>query len=212
MDWGASLINRIAICADAVLFIFFLNRFISIAPFLFEGLLRSRRLEHLEDSVSRTRDRNSVAAISLPALALLFSRYDIYSPSFMDGFTPGERTLTLLGVLVLTLILREALIRVLAPSRGDRENYMLSARVIYDFLITGTVILAAVAGLGAIFGIKDLIVRGILFWTGIVIYFLFLLSRTQILRNSCNQFAAFLYLCTLELIPAGTLVATGIFL
>lgn len=210
MDWGQSLINQILICLDALAFIFYLNRFIGLVPFLAGGIFRSSPLEHLEDSVSYTRDRNSVAVIALPALALIFSRYGVYLPSFMEALSPGLDTLVILGVLVVFIALREILVHAAAPSRGDRENYLLSARTLYDYIIISAAILLSEVGICAVFGLKDLTVRNIVTWSGIVVYFLFLSRRTQILRNSCSLFTAFLYLCSLELIPVGALVASEI--
>ena len=37
----------------------------------------------------------------------------------------------------------------------------------------------------------------------------FLIRKTQIMSNACGQVAAFLYLCSLELLPAGLLIASN---
>ena len=210
MEWDQCLVNRILICLDAVSMIFLLEGFMGLVPYLARGFFHPRQLIHLEDSVSRTGDRNILAAVAVTALALVCSRYGLYSPDFLEEIGPGYDTLVILGVLTGWILLRYVLVLLLAPSRGGRDNYMQSARLLYDFLISGTAVLLLEVLLCVIFGLNDLTVKSILLWSGAVIYFLFIVRRFQILTNSCNQFAAFLYLCTLELVPAGAVVASGL--
>ena len=54
------------------------------------------------------------------------------------------------------------------------------------------------------------LIRKILLYEMAVVFTLFMIRRTQILSNACNQFTAFLYLCGLEILPAGLLVVSAL--
>lgn len=209
LAWGDSLVNCILISAEAILLVLFLNALIGILPFLLGGVFRWKELVNLEDSMRLARDRNILSLISLPALALVMSRYGLWHIAWLDSLSPGLDTLVILGVLIVVLLLRRTLVLALAP-HGGRDNYMLSARVLYDFSIILALLLCATVGILAIFGVNDLAVRKILYYVAGLVYLIFLVRRVQILRNSCAQFTAILYLCSLELIPAGLLVVSGL--
>lgn len=202
--------NMVATSLAAILFIFYLNQFLGLLPSLAGGITRWHPLASLEDSVRLTRDRNAVAVVAFLALSLVVSRYKVYDAGFLEDFSPGVRTLLTMAVMLGAFLVREVLVRVLAPRRSNRENYMLSSRVIYDFVIITAAILCASAGICSIFKANDLAVRTVLLWETGVLFALFSLRRSQILRNSCQELTTFLYLCTLELIPAGLLVASAL--
>jgi hypothetical protein len=54
------------------------------------------------------------------------------------------------------------------------------------------------------------VVKSAMLWISACIYLIFILRKTQILISSASFFAAFLYLCALELIPTGALAASAI--
>lgn len=209
MLWSASVLNDVLVSLTALLLILYLNRLLGVAPSLLAGFLRWKELVNLEDSVRLTRDRNVLAGIALLALSLLMSRYGLLRYAFMDSLSPGLQTLVVLGVLLAFLLLRAILVYALAPRRGGRETYMLAQRVLYDFIILAAIVMALTAGLLSVFGVNTMSVNRVLLYEGGVLYALFLIRRTQILLNSCNQFTAFLYLCSLELIPASLLIASS---
>jgi hypothetical protein len=67
--------------------------------------------------------------------------------------------------------------------------------------------------MGAFMGLLDIPdadVRNAMLWVSAFIYALFLIRKTQIFSTSCSIFAAFLYLCALEMIPTGILVVSAI--
>ena len=209
-EWSASVVNMTVVSLTVIFAIFYMNQFLGLLPYLADGVLRWHPLVSLEDSVRLTRDRNAVAVVAFVAVCTVFSRYDVYDAAFLDGFSPGVRTLLVMATLVGVILLREALVHIAAPRKGNRENYMVAARSLYDFIIIGTVLGCATSGICSIFGAKDLTIRSVLLWESGLVFALFALRRSQILRNSCPELTTFLYLCTLELIPAGLLVASAL--
>ena len=107
-------------------------------------------------------------------------------------------------------LLRRFLTRVAEPRRINYDTWRLAATSGYNYFIVLTLVLVATAGISSIAGVNELMVKRILQYEIAVIFAVFLLRRTQILSNACNQFTAFLYLCALEILPAGLLVASAI--
>ena len=209
-EWGDSLANCILISLTAVLFILYMSRLLALLPFLGGGLTRWNDLANIEDSMGRTRDRNALAAISVLAIGLLASRYCLYYPRFIRGMEPGVRSLVTIGVITAVLLLRAALVHACVPRRGGRDNYLLSQRTLYDFVIIWALGGGATAGTLYIFRANILTVRVVMLVCAGLLWLIFLVRRTQILRNSCSQFTAILYLCTLELIPAALIVVSAL--
>ena len=82
----------------------------------------------------------------------------------------------------------------------------------YTFFILLMMLLLATVGILYLAGVDDLVIsRFLLVETGIV-YLIYVLRRGQILSVSCNPLTTFLYLCGLELLPTGLLVASAVFL
>ena len=209
-EWGSSVMNMVAVSLVVVAFIFYMNRLLGILPYLLDGVLRSSPLANLEASVRLTRDRNALSIIAFFTICLLASRYDAYTADFLVLFTPGVKTLVIIGISLAAFWMRLALVYLCAPRRSSRENYLLAARTFYDFLIVAAMLLGITAGVLSIFKANDLTVRTVLFYEGGFVLLVFLLRRTQILGNSCGQFMALLYMILLELIPFGALLASAL--
>jgi len=192
-------------------FIMFLKQLLAIFPFLFGGLFRWKPLVNLEDSMGMTRYRNSVAGAFVLPFILIASRYELLPIRFAADFEPGLKTLAVLAAFAAYMILRAIAIEVLVPKKISHDTYRLANRTLYDFLILGGLGQFIGVSVGVAFGLNDLTVNRILFYTFVVFFVLFLVRRTQILRNECNQFTAFLYLCALEILPVAIVVAVALF-
>ena len=207
LAWGDSITNSILICVTAIAAILTLAQLVELLPFLVGGLFRPKPIASLEDSVRHARDRNILALVSLPAFVLIVSRFGLYAPQWMAPFPPGGQTLLILAVSVGYALLRGILVALLrAPGAG----YGLAARSFYNFFIVATLTLVLSVGILTLLRTNPLVIKRIC-WIEIgLTYPVFLVRRTQILGNSCNQFTAFLYLCALELLPTGLLVASAL--
>ena len=56
----------------------------------------------------------------------------------------------------------------------------------------------------------ETVIRTAMLCVSALIYALFMLRKLQIFASGCSFFAAFLYLCALEILPTGVLVASAI--
>ena len=210
LPWDSYALNMALIFLSVIIFIFQLRRILRIMPYLLEGLFRSKKLIDLEDGMRLIRDRNSLVPNALLAMVLLSSAYGLYEPDFLAGFNGGVRTLVIAGVFCAFVLVRHVMIMMMSRYKLEGETYQLNNRIGNDFLILATVFSLLLAGILSVFNASPEMIRTALDYLLIFFYALFLFRRGQILSGSCSQLTAFLYLCTLEILPAGLLVASEI--
>lgn len=207
--WSDSPLNCLLIIAFTILTLLYLRRLVSILPYLLSGLVRWRGLLNLEASVRLSRDRTAYALVMVVPFCLVVSRFDLYPARWLLTTDPGIRTCAVIGVFSAYVLLRQLLIRIGGAGRVSRDLWRIANDSGYSFFIVMTLLVVITTGLHAIFGVNNLIVKKILIYEITVIFALFLIRKTQILRNACNQFTAFLYLCGLEILPASLLVISA---
>ena len=205
------LTGTLLVVASILLFLLILRSFLTVLPYLRDTVLRARGSAALENSVKVSRDRNLVAAVFLLPAVLLIFRYRLYDPAFLQGLGPDLRLGVIAGVFFGYLLLRFLLSRWARPRRRY-DDYQMAYRAGYTFFILLMMLLLATVGILYLAGVDDLVIsRFLLVETGIV-YLIYVLRRGQILSVSCNPLTTFLYLCGLELLPTGLLVASAVFL
>lgn len=188
-----------------------LPTFFHLAPYLADAVFRARGSEALEFSVRVTRDRNMFAYIMLIPAVLIMSRYRLYDPSFMMQFQGAWHLLACAAVLAAYIILR-AIIYVILKPRRHYEYFRLAHRAIYTFFILLMLIALPALGLLTVVDANDVIIRGVMYGLLVVVYFVFIIRKAQILSLSCGGFALFLYLCALEFIPTAALIVSAVIL
>ena len=208
-EWSDAPLNCILIIVFTMLTLLYLRRLVSILPYLLSGIARWRGLLNIEASVRLSRDRTAFALVMVVPFCLVISRYDLYPVIWPPEADPGIRTCMIIGIFTAYALLRQLLIRIGGSARVSRDFWRIANDSAYSFFIVMTLLVVITAGLHAFFGVNNLIVRKILIYEIAVVFALFLVRKTQILRNACNQFTAFLYLCGLEIFPASLLVISA---
>ena len=74
------------------------------------------------------------------------------------------------------------------------------------FFVLIVYVLLSVGGIAGLFELENGPVKCSMLWISIAFYFIYIIRAFQIFISSYSIFAAFLYLCALELIPTGLLV------
>lgn len=200
------------VCALILLFI--LPEIYKLLPAMGGCLTRSRGNLEIEHSVSTARTRNNVARTLALFFVVIADRYRIYSPDFLaDWSDPWIRLAELAGALAAFLLLRRILHSVLLNLGQHRLNSEAQNAVrhgLYNYFICFMLTALPSLCLLCIFNADDRIIR-IAIWSELVIYlFVAFLREGQILRSNYGGFLTFLYLCGLEIIPLGALVACGL--
>ncbi len=193
-----------------MLSLLFMRNFLNILPYLADNFMRARGSAALEESVRVSRDRNLIALILIIPFCLLINRFLLYRPEFASSFGENVRPLAVFGVFILYLLLRLAMYFLLMPRRMRTDNYQLSRKCAFTFFITMNLVMLTTAGLMILLGAGDRAVGVVLAVELFTIYAVMLFRRTQILSGSFSPLTVFLYLCGLELLPTGLIIASAI--
>jgi len=186
------------------------QKIVNLFPSLLGCLMRYKECVNIEDSAKLSRDRNIIYAFSILPFALVASLCRIYDPSFMGEMSLVLRFFVTLGILLGYLGLRHLLVFSMKPKWMTKKKYAPVHGSFATFFITTVLFTLPTASLFAIFGASDSLVRAVILWLTVAIYAVFLVRKTQILGHIMSGFLTFLYLCALEILPTGLLVASAI--
>lgn len=187
-----------------------LKRLVNIFPSLMACIIRWKENFNLHQSVKMSTDRNMLSVALVIPFCLIADRFDMYHPAFMDGFNSVFSLLTTIGVFFAYIGLRIACRYVFQLHSTSKTTYKVANESARTYFITGTLLLLATGGLLSVFGTPMAGIKNAMFWLSGTIYTVFLLRKTQIFNSSCSLFATFLYLCALEFLPTGVLIASAV--
>lgn len=187
-----------------------LRRLVNIFPSMLACLMRGKECFNLEASVKLAHDRNIIAAAMIIPCCLVMFRYRIYSPAFLADFDGNSLLGLYFAVFFAYVMLRASVSMLLRPRHMPSKVCSAVSGASATFFIMLTLLLLAMGGVMGFLHLGDDLVRSAMLWVSAAIYMLFLLRKMQIFASSCSIFAAFLYLCTLEMIPTGILIVSAI--
>ena len=187
-----------------------LRTLVEVFPSLMACLIRSKESINLEASAQLSRERNILSVCLVMPFCLLVWQKDMYAPAFMQGLDENLRFGIIFGIFLTYMLLRKALEHFMKPKVMNSKVYATACKSGRTFFSILTLILLTMAGIMAILGIPADITTSAMLWISATIYLIYLLRKTQILISSASFFAAFLYLCALEFIPTGALIASAI--
>ena len=187
-----------------------LRRLVGVFPSLMACLIRWKESVNLEASVQLSRDRNILSRAMFIPLCLVVWRFGLYRPAFMQGFTEEEGLGITIAVILTYVLLRKALEFLFHPRKNTCKTYWTACKASRTFFSILTLTLLAMGGIMAFIGTEPATIESAMLWVSAAIYLVFLLRKFQILMSSASFFAAFLYLCALEIIPTGAIFASAI--
>lgn len=205
------VVATVLIILSVLLGLLFLRNFLNVFPYLLDNFTRARGSAALEGSVRVSRDRNIVALILIIPFILLVNRYRIYDPAFLSSRPDDIRMLIIAGIFLCYLLLRYFLWFILQPHRYS-DNYPMARKAAYTFFIMAGLVVLPTVGILALAGVNDLTVKTVILAETAFIYLVYLIRKSQILSMVCGPLQVFLYLCALEVLPTGLLVASALFL
>ncbi len=186
-----------------------LRRFLDVLPDIIRSLMRPRSGASLENNVTLSNDRNLVAMSLVVPFILIAYRYQLYNPRFIADAGDNLRLALIAAVFAGYVILRQ-LIYVWVRPRRRGDVLRTAHRSAYTHFIILTLTLLFVSGVCVVTGVPDGATGTVLGVATAVVFVLYLSRFAQILSLSCNQLRTFLYLCTLEILPASLLVASAL--
>lgn len=187
-----------------------LKRLINIFPSLMACLFRWKENFNLHQSVKMSTDRNMLSFALVIPFCLTADRFALYQPEFMSGFNSVFRLLATIGIFLAYIGLRIACRYTFRLHSTSANTYKVANESARTYFVTGTLLLIATGGLLSVMNIPVTGIRNAMFWISGTIYMVFLLRKTQIFNSSCSLFTTFLYLCALEFLPTGVLIASAV--
>ena len=208
----SSPICDISVLLSLLVVICMLRRILEIFPSLLASMIRWKESVNLFNSVKLSRSINMTALTMVIPFCLAVSASRMYSPSFMESMSDDARFGITVGVFMLFITLRMILERSCAPKRRNQQMYRCACRSSYIFFTLLTILLISLWGILSVMNVDANTSRDAMLWLSGGIYMISILRKTQIFTSSCSLFTAFLYLCALEILPVGALVASAVIL
>ena len=187
-----------------------LRRLVEVFPSLLACLTRGKESINLEASVQLSRCRDFVALAMIIPFCLTAWKFDLYSPSFMEACNENFQICVIAGVLLALILIRRLLEWICRPHKRDVKTYKTAGKAARTFFCLLTLILLAVGWISSFAGMPEDSIKSAMLWISAIIYLIFILRKMQILAASASFFTAFLYLCALEIIPTGAIIASAI--
>lgn len=205
------LFNILALISFFIILLL-LKTLVGVFPSLLACLIRWKESVNLDASVQLGRDRDIMALTMVLPFCLTACRFNLYAPQWMAGIGEAGRLGIIIGIFITFILLRRFLEHIWQPKKMNPKTYRTACKSAYTFFSMLTLLLLVTGGVMAFFDASDEVIKTAMLWISATTYVLFLLRKSQIFVSSCSFFATFLYLCALEIIPTGALVASAIIL
>jgi len=206
VQWGESVSINILCLFMVLCAIACLRRFLNVLPSILGCMFRYREIVNLAESAKLVRDRNVVMMASILPFCLLVARYGLWHMPFMSGMSSVFQFVVIVGVFFAYVILRFLMQLLFGRGHMSPKIFKTGNESFRVFLILGTGITMATAGIMELFGQNDPQIVKVLYWEIALIFTLFALRKSQIFLSACSFFSTFLYLCALEILPAAAVV------
>lgn len=207
LAWSDHPVNTALIVIATLLLLISLRIFISLFPKLLDSLSRWKACINIDASVQLKSDRNTLAVFATLPLALVADRYGFFSAEILDYVPDAWSSLVTLGIVIVWLLLRYVIFYFFSLRAPRPETFRTAHKSFSNYWILASVLLTLSAGIISFTNIPDAAGRNILLYELAVMYLIALLRKSQILLSFCGPLTTFLYLCALEFIPTGALIA-----
>lgn len=210
--WAASPVNQAAILLCLILAVFTLRQFAIILPYLTEGMIRWKRLSEIESNMRLARERDMLILPSFVICIVALSAMGMLQPPSTESFGEGMKTACTIGIMTGFLAVRGIMILITPSGKGGRDVCRTANRALFDFGILTSLAYLLILLIFYRSGDYTIIARKVAYYATGFMWLLFLFRKSQILRSADNLFHTILYLCAVELLPAGLLVASIVYL
>ena len=188
--------------------IILLRSLVNIFPSLMACMIRWRENINLEMSAKLHRDRDKLAYAMVIPFCLVVCRTEFYRPGFMSGLSENAIIGATTGIFFLYFLSRTLIKISVRPRKLSATIYETASAANRTFFIILTLLMLAVSGVMSFMNAEIESIKTAMIWISGVTYTIFLLRKIQIFASSYNFIAVFLYLCALEIIPTGAVVAS----
>ena len=210
VGWGDWPLNWGLVIASALALAISIPSLYRILPHIFKCFSRWRWNLTIEASLQLARTRDGIALLCVVPFCLIISRFRLFDPQLFGRVPEAWRTLAVIGAFLAWHLVRSLLYLASEARASHLQTFQTARRAERNYFVILTVFLLAVAGILYAFRSAEETVRIVLYVTMGLVYLLFLVRKFQILGSSFSPLSTFLYLCALEFLPLGMLVAAGL--
>ena len=203
------LFNILALISFFIILLL-LKTLVGVLPSLLACLIRWKESVNLDASVQLGRDRDIMALTMIIPFCLTACRFNLYAPKWMEGIGEAGRLGMIIGIFIVFILLRKFLEHIWQPKKMNPKTYRTACKSAHTFFSILALLLLITGGAMSFFDVSEEVIKTAMVWISATIYLLFILRKSQIFISSCSFFTTFLYLCALEIIPTGALVASAI--
>lgn len=204
--WSGILVNRIAVIVAVVLLLVEISDILLLIPHLLRCMPFWKGNVELEHSVSVSRTRNTVAFVAAVLFCIVADSCSLFNPSWLVSVPPSWHLAATAAIIAGAILLR-GLLYLVSPLRSRTQEFQCSVRhAFFNYFIIYALLAVVLAVLLAAFGVPPRAVRVVLIALAVPLYLLDIVRTAQILSSRYGLFVTILYLCALEILPAGILI------
>jgi len=208
--WGDIPINGWLIVISALCLVVDVSGLYYIFSDLAKCLTRWRWNLTAEASMQFSRERDILALLMILPVTVVASRFSLIAPDFLDRVPAQWKTLTVLGIIVAYLLFRVFNYGSLRHRARRVSNYQVAHSATWNIFVMYSLALLSTVGALWLCGLDDSIIRYVSLLETAFFYVIAIGQKFQILGASCNPLTTFLYLCALEFLPTGLLIAVNV--
>ena len=213
IDWWDVPMHAWLVVICAILLLLLIPGIYRLLPAVSGCLIRSRGNIEIEHSVSRARTRSLYSRAMVIPFIIVADRFKLYDPDFIAGWDqPWLLLLELYAVLFAYLVLRiilHAVVLSVGRKHFHTEKRLAIRRGQHNYFICFVLVMMFSLCILRVFGAADDVYRNVIYAELALFWLISIVREGQILRSECGGLITFLYLCALEFLPAGAVVASA---
>ncbi len=212
MGWSDYTANSVAIALAVILFLITFREFVAIVPYLLDAFSRWRACLNIDSNIQTRNARNLLGFIFITPITVIADRFS-FIPAGRLAAVPAEwHIVAVLGIIVSWLLLKSIIYFILSFRVRKKELFQTAHKSFYNFWILAGALNIITGGICLLSGADLSITRTVLLGELALLYFVAIIRKSQILGSFCSLLHTFLYLCALEILPTGTLIALSLLL
>lgn len=208
----ASIITSVTVVVFVILSVAALPDIIRVIPKIIGCYSRKSNCVNMEDNLHSSRNRNFLAFILSLPFCIVADKISLYRPPLLSAVPHGWMTLVLMGIMFAYMLLRTFTAAVVRkPYHIHFEAWRAVRLTFLNYFILMVLVTFVSGGSAYLFKAGTSGIRMTFYCEIAFIYLLSFIRTGQILRDNCSVLGTILYLCALEIIPTGALIAFAIF-
>lgn len=209
-EWTDCTVNIVLVAVALILFLIATPNVIRIFQDLQLCITKPHGPAAFEHSVHKSRSRNFIAVLFIPAAAVLIDRLNLYRPSFLAPIPPEFSVAAMAGILIFFRIVHNLFfsvtrnLRLRSDDAAALKNIELS---VFVFLAT---FLMPVTTLLLVAGVDESFLRSAIYAILGIGFFISIVRSGQILAGQYGFFTTLLLLLAIEILPASIMIVPAV--